>query len=462
MQQFDTIISNGIVVTADSEFMGDIGIKDGIVQCIAQRLDVATATHVIDASQKYVMPGGIDIHTHLDTPLNGSYTLDDWYDGTVSAACGGVTCVVDYPKQEADHTVRDIIEKWKNKARDKAVIDYSFSPVITQYNDSVYQEIPQLIQEGFPGYKVFMAYWHRIHDDQLIKMLDVVSSNGGILGVHCENDWACDYLIQQRLSAGQIEPKYFPGTRPPICEYDAVSRAISLAELVDGNLLIVHLSSKQALECAQAARNRGVHVYIETCTHFLTLDEALYDQPLEEAAKYVITPPLRCEADRDALWKGCASGSISLISSDHCAFPYQDKIKMGRQNFSTIPHGAPGVEARLPIAFSEGVIKGRISASKFVELVSTNPARIAGMYPQKGTIAVGSDADITIFDPAVEMVLSTAQMHSKCDFSPFEGMKIQGYPILTMSRGVVLYDHGTILAEKGHGRLVKRKSFQRF
>ena len=458
--QFDTIIRNGEVVTADGTFRTDVGIRDGKVVCMAEHLE--GAKQVIDASGKLVMPGGIDIHTHLDTPLNGSYTLDDWYQGTVSAACGGVTCVVDYPKQEVGHSVRDIIEKWKEKAGGKAVVDYSFSPVITQYTDEVYAEIPELIQEGFPGYKVFMAYWHRISDADLVRMLDVVSSNGGILGVHCENDWAADYMIGKLLAEGKTEPKYFPMSRPPVIEEDATSRAIKLAQMVDANLLIVHMSCRGALQLAREARAKSKNIYVETCPHFLTLDDSVYDQPLEEAAKYVITPPLRKKKDQQALWQGLAAGEIDIVSSDHCAFPYQDKLKMGRENFSTIPHGAPGIEARLPVVFSEGVKKGRITANRFVDAVSTRPAKIAGLFPQKGTIAVGSDADIVIFDPEKEVTLSTKQMHSNCDFSGYEGMKVQGYPVLTMSRGTVVYEDGKVLAERGHGKLVKRNSFQRF
>lgn len=460
MAKFETIIKNGKIVTAGSGFFADVGIRDGKIVCLAKRLE--DGEKIIDASGKLVMPGGIDIHTHLDTPLNGSYTLDDWYQGTISAACGGVTCVVDYPKQEADHSVRDIIEKWKEKAGGKAVVDYSFSPVITQYNDEVYREIPELIKEGFPGYKVFMAYWHRIPDHELVKMLDVVSSCGGILGVHCENDWAADYMIQKLLAEGKTEPKYFPMSRPALLEEDAASRAVKLAQMVDANLLIVHMSCRGAIEIAREARAKKNNIYVETCPHFLVLDDSVYDQPLEEAAKYVVTPPIRKKEDQDALWKGLISGDIDLISSDHCAFPYDDKIRMGRENFSTIPHGAPGVESRIPIVFSEGVNKGRITESRFVELVSTNPARIAGLFPQKGTIAVGSDADIMIYDPELEVTLSKDQMHSNCDFTGYEGMKVKGYPVLTMSRGTVLYENGKVLAERGHGKLVKRSTFQRF
>lgn len=456
---FDTIIKNGKVVTPDAEFFADVGIRDGKIVCIAQNLE--GADKIIDASGKLVMPGGIDIHTHLDTPLNGSVTLDDWYWGTVSAACGGVTCVVDYPKQEVGHSVRDIIEKWKGKAGGKAVIDYSFSPVITEYTEEMYQEIPKLIEEGFPGYKVFMAYWHRIPDDQLIRMMDVVSSNGGILGIHCENDWAADYLIKKLLDEGKTEPKYFPQSRPALIEEEASERAIALANIVDANILIVHMSAKGAIEAARKARAVKKNIVVETCDHFIALDESVYDQPLEEACKYVVTPPIRGKEHIDAVWNGLINGDIDLVSSDHCAFPYADKVRLGRENFSTIPHGAPAIETRLPIVFSEGVSKGRISASRFVQLVSANPAKIAGVYPNKGTIAVGSDADICLIDPEKEVTISGNMLHTKCDFCPYEGIKVKGYPVMTMSRGDVIFKDGEFVGERGRGRLVWRDKFKR-
>lgn len=460
MAQFDTIIKSGLVTTAEGQFCADLGIRDGRIVSIADML--TDADRVIDAEGMLVCPGGIDIHTHLDTPLNGSHTLDDWYQGTVSAACGGVTCVVDFPKQEAGHSLHEIVEKWKQKAGPKAVIDYSFSPVITQYGDDVYAEIPSLVEEGFPGFKVYMAYWHRIGDHELIKMLDVIHRSGGILGVHCENDWAADYLIEDLLAKGKTEPKYFPQSRPPVIEQDAVERAIHLARLVDAELYIVHTSCQAALEVEARARAEKKNIYVETCPHFLTTDDSVYDQPLEEAAKYVITPPLRKKTDIEALWQGISSGTVDLVSSDHCAFPYQDKLRMGRENFSTIPHGAPGVEARIPLVFSEGVSKGRISASKFVEIVSTNPAKLAGMYPQKGTLSIGSDADIMLIDPTLSVTLSTEQMHSNCDFSPYDGFRVKGYPVLTMSRGDVVYEKGRVLAARGRGKLVFRSRFQPF
>ncbi len=432
MAWFDLIIRDGRIITSAEDYRADIGIKDGKVACIGTELGEAGAYY--DAKGKWVMPGGIDIHTHFDTPLNGSHTMDDWYQATVSAACGGVTCVVDYPMQEAGHSVRDVLDKWHANAGGKAAIDYGFSPVVTQRTPEVYAEIPKLIEEGYTTMKVFMAYWHRIGDDELIHMIDLVSSNGGLLGVHCENDKAIDYLVEKLLAEGKTESKYHPVSRPQQAEADATARAIRLAEMVDANVFIVHMSAKEAVAEVHAARARGNYVYAETCTHFLLLDKALYDQPLEEAAKYVITPPLREQADRDALWNAINAGDIRIVSSDHCAFPFQDKLRLGQGDFTKIPHGAPGVEARLPIVFSEGVNKGRITPQKFVEIVSTNPARIAGLYPEKGTLAVGSDADIVVFDPDKELTMSIGMLHNPCDFFPYEGVKVKGYRVRVEGR----------------------------
>ena len=460
MKKFDLIIKGGKVVTPTGVSIADIGIKDEKIACIADSLD--DATEIYDAKGKLVIPGGIDVHTHIDAPINGSHTLDDWYQGTVSAAWGGVTSVVDYPLQEKGLTLRGIVEKWSQKAAGTAVIDYSFSPVITDRSEETYRVIPELIEEGFPTFKVYMAYWHRVRDEETIRLLDVISSHGGLLSVHCENDFAIDYLTKKLLDEGKIEPKYHPVSRPPVCEENAVQTVIDLANMVDANIFIVHMSCKGALERARKAKAEKNNVFIETCPHFLLLDDSVYDQPLEEACKFVVTPPMRKAEDREALWQGIISGDVSLVSSDHCAFPYDEKIKLGQTSFATIPHGAPGVEARIPVVFSEGVSKGRISLEKFVEIVSANPAKIAGIYPQKGAIAIGSDADITIIDPEMEVTLSQKQMHSNCDFSPYDGVKVKGYPVSAISRGKFVIKDSTFVGERGHGKLMHRGHFKPF
>jgi dihydropyrimidinase len=460
MESYDLIIKNGIVVTPSEEFVADIGICQGKVTDISQEL--LNGKNVIDAKGKYVIPGGVDIHTHIDAPLHGSNTMDDWYEATCSAAYGGVTCVVDYPIQEEGQTLRDVISNSMKKAEDKSILDYSFSPVITRRTDEGYKEIAELIKEGFTTYKVFMAYSFRARDEELIKLLDVISSNGGILGVHAENDWAIEYMANKMISEGKTEPIYHCLSRPPVTEEEATGRVIRLAEMVKAPVLIVHVSAKGALEEIENARRRGNPVYGETCPHFLTLDQDLYNQPVEEAAKYVVTPPLRKNEHRLALWSGLSSGALSLVSSDHCAFSLKEKLRLGSGAFNKIPHGAPGIETRLPILFSEGVVKKRITINKFVELVSTNPAKIAGLYPSKGTISIGSDADITIIDPEKEMKISTAKLHSVCDFTPFEGFIVKGIPSVVIKGGKVIVSGDELFAIPGDGNHIKRNSFKAF
>lgn len=460
MKKYDLIIKSGKIVTASEEFAADIGIFGGKIRCISDELN--DGEKIIDAKGKYVVPGAIDIHTHIDAPLHGSNTMDDWYEGTRSALYGGVTCVVDYPIQAPGQTLRQVITDSIRKAGNKAVADYSFSPVITERTEAVYAEIPELVQEGFPTFKVFMAYAFRARDEELIRLLDVISLNGGILGVHAENDWAIEYIANKMLAQGKTEPIYHCLSRPPITEEEATGRIVRLAEMVDAPVLVVHVSAKGALKEIENARNRGRRVYAETCPHFLILDQKLYDQPIEQAAKYVVTPPIRTGEHRKALWEGLASGAVSLVSSDHCAFSLKEKLRLGIGAFNKIPHGAPGIETRVPVLFSEGVNKGRITINKFVELVSTNPARIAGLYPKKGTIAVGSDADIVIIDPEKEMTISADTLHGVCDFTPFEGFAVMGCPCEVIARGKVVISDDKLLAQAGDGKLVKRASFKAF
>lgn len=459
---FDLIVKNGTIVTSGEEYAADIGITGGKIACIAQCLDSAAAKETVDAKGCYVMPGAIDIHTHIDAPLHGSHTMDDWYEGTVSAAYGGVTCVVDYPIQAPGQSVRDVIENSAKNAGGKAIVDYSFSPVITERSEAAFAELPGLIGEGFPTFKVFMAYAFRARDEELIRLLDVIGSAGGILGVHCENDWAIEYLVNKTLARGDTGPLYHCLTRPPVTEEEATGRVVRLAGMVDAPVLVVHVSAAGALREIEKARSQGRPVYAETCPHFLTLDQRLYDQPVEEAAKYVVTPPLRSAEHRQALWAGIESGGISLVSSDHCAFSLKEKLRLGTGAFNKIPHGAPGVETRVPILFSEGVGKGRISPSRFVQLVSANPARIAGLYPQKGAIAVGSDADLMVLDPKREVTISVDSLHGVCDFTPFEGFAATGWPSQVIANGRVVVSDGALRAQPGWGRLVKRAPFKAF
>lgn len=460
MDKFDLVIKNGKVFTSGDEYSADIGIRDGEIAAIAETLE--NGEKIIDAAGKWIFPGAIDIHTHLDAPLHGSHTLDDWYQGTYTAAFGGVTCVIDYPNQVVGETVRQTIERISANADGKAVVDYSFSPVLTDRTEEVFAELPELIEEGFPTYKVFMAYDFKVDDTELTRLLDVISGAGGILGVHCENDLAIQYKTKKMIEAGQGEPKYHPISRPPVTEEEATGRVVRIAEMLGAPVLIVHVSAKGALREIANGKNRGVKVFAETCPHFLILDEKVYDQPIEEAAKYVVTPPIRTQEHRDALWDAMRAGTVSLVSSDHCAFSIKEKLRLGTGAFNKIPHGAPGIETRVPLLFSEGVMKERITPNKFVELVSTNPAKIAGLYPAKGTIAVGSDADLLIMDAEKEHTISVDTLHGVCDFTPFEGYKTKGWIDTVVSRGTIVIEDDELKAEPGTGKLVKRNKFKAF
>lgn len=460
MKKFDLIIKNGSVFTASEEYSADIGIEGGKITQIGSGLE--DAVKIINADGKYVLPGAIDIHTHIDASLHGSHTLDDWYQGTCAAAFGGVTCIVDYPLQRPGESLRETIENNRSRAKNKAVVDYSFSPVITDRAEAVYRELSDLIEEGFPTYKVFMAYDFKVCDEELIRLLDVISRSGGLLGVHCENDWAIAHLTQKLVQEGRTEPKFHPISRPPASEDEATGRVIKIASLLNAPVLIVHVSSKGALREINEAKFNGENVYAETCPHFLLLDEKVYDQPVAEAAKYVVTPPIRTAAHRKALWSALASGAVSIVSSDHCAFPLKEKLRLGSDVFTKIPHGAPGIETRIPLLFSEGVMKGRLTVNKFVEVVSTNPAKLAGLYPDKGTIAVGSDADILIMDANRARMISVDALHSVCDFTPFEGYQARGWPVTVISRGRIVVNNDECLADPGTGQLVSRKKFKVF
>lgn len=461
MKSYDLVIKNGTIVSSSEIYQADIGVKDGIIVEISSNIE-GEAKKVIDALGKYVCPGAIDIHSHIDSLLHGTRTKDDWYDATVSAAFGGVTCVVDYCMQNPGQPLRQILDEWYGRACDKAIIDYSFSPVIAEKNEQTYKEIGKVIEEGFINLKVFMTYNWRVQDYELLKIMDITAENGGLLMVHAENDLAIDYLAEKLLKEGKTSPKYHVVSRPPEAEEEATGRVISLAGMINAPVFIVHMSCEGAVNRLIKARASGQAVYGETCPHFLLLDKSKYDLPGFEPAKWVITPPLREAKDQNALWHALGCGAISTVGSDHCAFPLEDKERIGKEKFTMIPHGTPGIETRVPLLFSEGVVKRRISLNKFVEIVCTNPAKVAGLYPQKGNLAVNFDADIMIIDPQKKVVITNDILHSKTGFTPYEGWEVQGYPTYTISRGKILVENGQLLAEKGQGRLVKRKAFRPF
>lgn len=459
----DLVIKHGTVVTASGVSRADIGIRGGKVVQIAELIE--SAEKIIDAQGLLVMPGGVEIHTHIDGILHGMRTVDDWFYASLGAAAGGTTTVVDFPMQGCEQTLEETLDEFTARAAGKSVVDYAFTPIISQFNDKTYAEIPSLIKKGVPSFKIFMYYDWKVDDYNLAKSLDIIGNNGGIVSIHCENAGTIDYLGHKAIQAGKTGAEWHAPNRPVSTEVEATSRVLWIAGELKVPVLIVHMSAGPAVVDLARARAQGVMAYGETMPHFLLLDESEYRKPGYEPMKAVITPPLRSKDHQEILWAGLRSGTLSTVGSDHCAFPYKDKIRLFETRgsiFPMIPHGAPGIETRVPLLFSEGVNKGRISLAKFVEVMSTNPARLAGLYPQKGTLAVGSDADIVIYDPQKEMTLSQNLLHGNTDYTPYEGWKLKGFPYMTISRGEVLVENGLFVGPNGHGEYLKRHEFEPF
>jgi len=457
----DLAIKNGLVVTSGSEFKADVGVDNGVIVEIASCLDGAKKT--IDASGKLVMPGAIDPHTHFNWPLMGTFTADDFETGTIAAVCGGVTCVIDFALQPKGASLAQTLATWKAKAGGKAVIDYSFHLVVTDATDHVIAEIPDRVKEGIPSLKCFMAYKGAVmvDDATLFRVLQAARDAGALVMVHAENGDVIDVLTRQALAAGQRAPRYHALTRPPLVEAEATARAIALASLAHAPIFVVHVSCAEALRHIEAARGCGQPVYAETCPQYLGVVTAeRYDEPGFNGAKYVCSPPIRDASHPPHLWDGLRFGSLLEVSSDHSPFRFTGQKEMGREDFSLIPNGIPGIETLVPIVFSEGVQKGRISLTRFVELVSTNSAKIFGLFPQKGTLAVGSDADIMVLDPEREATISHTDLHQNLDYTPYEGYRARGWPAVTISRGEIVYARGEVTARPGRGQFVARKRFQ--
>src|SRR5580658_5012935 len=405
---FDTIIVNGRVATATDTYVGDVAINQGKISAVGQSLPHENAGKIIDAAGKYVFPGGIDVHTHLDMPFGGTTSADDFETGTRAAAFGGTTTLIDFAIQYKGQTLRTAFDTWMQKASGKAVCDYAFHCIITELADARLDEMNALVREGVSSFKLFMAYRcvFMLDDGSIFKALRATAKNGGEVCMHAENGGAIDVIVQQALAEGKKAPKYHALTRPTTAEAEATSRAIALAEMAGAPLYIVHLSCNEALEKVREARDRGLPAYAETCPQYLYLSLEHFDVPDFEGAKYVFTPPLREKWHQDKLWNGLKTDHLQVVSTDHCPFCFKEQKELGRDDFTKIPNGGPGIEHRMSLIYSGGVAGGRFSVNRFVEMVSTTPAKLFGLYPRKGTIAVGSDADLVIFDPLEEQVLS--------------------------------------------------------
>jgi dihydropyrimidinase len=457
------LIRNGTIVTAAERYAADVYLEGGVVSSIGRQLGWPADT-VLDASGLLVLPGGIDAHTHLDMPLGDIASTDDFETGTIAAACGGTTTIIDFATQEAGQGLLPALDAWMARAEGKAVIDYAFHMALCEWNDRTASDMARLAQrDGVTSFKLFMAYPGRLmlDDAAIFQALRHARNIGALVSIHAENGGVIDVLVREALRRGDVAPRFHALTRPAAAEREAVSRAIALAEMAGAPVYIVQVSCAGAVECIEQARERGLLVHGETCPHYLILSDAEYERAGFEAAKYVMSPPLRSGEDQDALWRAAASRVIEVVATDHCPFgmdnpPHKQR---GRGDFSKIPNGAPGIETRLMLMWDGGVRAGRISPNRFVDLTSTAPARIFGLWPRKGTVAVGADADLVLWDPGAQTRLSASTHHMRVDYSLYEGRAVTGAPAVVLSRGEVIVRNGAYVGGRGRGRFLRRDPY---
>ncbi len=456
-----TLIANGTIVTAEGSYEADVLVDGETIAQIGRNLAAAgvTADETIDASGKYVIPGAIDVHTHMELPFGGTFAKDTFETGTRAAAFGGTTCIVDFAVQPRGGSLREGLDAWHAKAEGNAVVDYGFHMIMSDVNDATLAEMDQLVAEGVPDFKLFTAYPGVFYSDDgaIFRAMQQTAKNGGLIMMHAENGLAIDVVAAQYAASGKTDPYYHGVVRYPIFEGEATNRVIRLAEAAGVPVYIVHLSARDALNEVRAARDRGAMAFAETCPQylFLSLDDLGNGF---EGAKFVCSPPLRPKDHQEDLWTGLVKDDLQVVSTDHCPFDFHGQKELGRGDFRKIPNGLPGVEERVDLMHDGGVVAGRISRERWVELVSTAPAKLFGMYPRKGTIAVGSDADIVIYDPNAKHVLSAATHHMAVDYSCYEGRQVQGIAETVLSRGTVLVRNREWVGPKGHGRFVKRST----
>lgn len=458
---FDTLIVNGTVVTATDTTSADVAISGGKVVALGSNLPHDKAKKIIDAKGKLVLPGGIDVHTHLELPFGGTTSSDDFETGTRAAAFGGTTTIIDFAVQYKGQKLRDAFDAWMAKAQNKAVSDYAFHCIATDLPQPQLDEMAAMVREGISSFKLFMAYPGVFMQDDatIFKAMQVAARTGSMICMHAENGGAIDVIVKQAIAEGKTGPKYHALTRPTTAEGEATARAIALAEMAGSPVYIVHLSCNDALEKVREARDRGLPVYAETCPQYLYLSLEDMDKPGFEGAKFVFTPPLREKWHQDKLWTGLKNDNLSVVSTDHCPFCFKEQKELGKDDFTKIPNGGPGIEHRMSLIYSGGVAAGRFSVNRFVELVATTPAKIFGLYPKKGTIAVGSDADIVIFDAKRKHTISAKTHHMRVDYSMFEGLTVNGMPDVVLSRGRVLVDGDKFDGKPGSGEFLKRKQY---
>lgn len=451
---FDLVIRGGTLITPVGQRQADLAVSDGRIAGIGKNLK---GNLVIPAEGLLVLPGGIDPHVHLEMPVGVTRSSDDWFSGTMAAACGGTTTIIDFVESQPGESLADALKKRRALAQDQAAIDYGLHMTITNDDPGTLKEIASICQAGCPSFKAYMTYdGFRLSDAALLKVLTTVKAAGGIVLVHAENDALIQSLQAQFRQRGWTAPKYHSLSRPPDAEGEAIGRALALAEAAGAAIYIVHTSTTLGVQAIQAARRRGVHAFGETCPQYLTLSDQELSRDDFEGAKYVCSPPLRSHADQEALWQALASGSLQTIGTDHCPFNYATQKILGFSCYEKIPGGLPGIEARLALLYTFGVNCGKFSLERLVEVCSTNPARIFGLYPRKGSLQVGADADIVLFDPGRSLTLTHAMLHEQVDYTPYEGLELSGYPVMTLLRGKVIVDNGQFTGQHGQGQYLSR------
>jgi dihydropyrimidinase len=451
------LIKNGRIITAEEDYKSDIFVLENKIKMIGTDLNL-TADTTINAEGKYIIPGGVDVHTHLDMPIGKIKSSDDFESGSIAAAFGGTTCIVDYATQERGAGTLQALEKWHKKAEGKAVIDYGFHMIITELSETYSDDLNNLIQEGVTSFKMFMAYPNAlmVDDAVIFKTLKHCVNTGALLCIHAENGGVIDVMEKNAISEGHTTPIYHALTRPAITEGEAVGRSIAIAQMAGAPLYIVHLSTFDGLERITEAQNRGIPVYAETCPQYLFLSLEDMGKPGFEDAKLIFTPPVREKWNQDKLWEGLKHNSIQVAATDHCPFRMKDQRILGINDFTKIPNGGAGIEHRLQLLFNGGVNEGRLSLNRWVEICSVNPAKMFGLYPQKGAIAPGSDADLVIWNPNAKYTISAETHHMKIDYSMYEGIQVTGNAETVISRGEIIIENNKFTGKTGRGKYIKR------
>ena len=467
-----TLIRGGRVITATDDYLADVLMRDGVIEAIGRQLVVGEDVNVVDATGLYVLPGGVDTHVHLENVIGPTVTCDTFASGTRAAAFGGTTTIVDFALQTGSDSPLGAIARAQRSAEPQVAVDYSLHVIVTRVDEQVLADVRHAMRhEGVTSFKMFMAYpgVMMADDAAIFRMLRQVGADGGMVALHAENGTVIDLLIKEALEAGHTSPRYHALTRPAILEGEATHRGIRLAELAEAPIYFVHVSSNQALKHIVTARDEGIAVFAETCPHYLLFDDSVYDSDDVSIAKYVMTPPLRTSEDQKHLWRALRYDDLQVIATDHCPFcmkeghlGYRQQKMRGKDDFSLIPNGAPGIETRLVSLFDIGVMQGRLSLNRFVQLTSTTPAKLFGLFPKKGTIAVGSDADVVLFDPDATQTVHAHALHGNCDYTLLEGRSLRGRVEKVFLRGTLIVDGSQWLGREGMGRFVPRGQVRAF